>query len=616
MASIHKENDLVALTAYVGDAKTLLAFDLMTEDARKGLAGFSIEVHPPGGADSYYVDNNLRLAESPDHAQVASESPFSSVNAPIHKFRWVHVAGLVHQGGQPAFGTYTYVLTPRYFTDTGALTALDSNASVSVDVAVGPFVKDALTLALTRGFVQSQAFVRHFGGEVHIQPDKGPLVFDTTQIAGTNNDGKTYTYEQEYDWLGFTARQTMLNLLSAVLDDPTLKMDVFAYDLDEPSVVKALLTLGEKQRVRIILDSADLHTGTPDKPTPEDTFTEEFRSRAGQNTIKRGQFGRYAHDKVFIVSDDDGPRTVLTGSTNFSITGLYVNANHVLVVDDRDVAAIYSGVFNQAWDTDVRQAAFAHSRWGTVTFTWGGQGTPVASTTGTFSPHTAEFADSILQGIVTRIKAESEVAAPAIGSVFFAVMGLSGPGNNPVYEALNDVHQNRNIFSFGISDAPESVSLYGVGEQGGVLVTGRPGSTMLPPPFNQVPANDFHEIHHKFVVCGFDTDDPVVYCGSSNLAEGGEQHNGDNLVAVHDADVATAFVIETLSLVDHYNFLDSLAKKTKPKPGTAAVAPANKQSASATAGWFLSTTDRWTDKYFDRNDLHYVDRRLFGDPWH
>ena len=75
MASIHKENDLVALTAYVGDAKTLLAFDLMTEDARKGLAGFSIEVHPPGGADSYYVDNNLRLAPSPDHAQIAGESP-------------------------------------------------------------------------------------------------------------------------------------------------------------------------------------------------------------------------------------------------------------------------------------------------------------------------------------------------------------------------------------------------------------------------------------------------------------------------------------------------------------------------------------------------------------
>jgi hypothetical protein len=50
---------------------------------------------------------------------------------------------------------------------------------------------------------------------------------------------------------------------------------------------------------------------------------------------------------------------------------------------------------------------------------------------------------------------------------------------------------------------PKSVSLYGVGEQGRVLVTGKPGVTMLPPPFNQVPSIAFHEIHHKFVVCGF-----------------------------------------------------------------------------------------------------------------
>ena len=43
-----------------------------------------------------------------------------------------------------------------------------------------------------------------------------------------------------------------------------------------------------------------------------------------------------------------------------------------------------------------------------------------------------------------------------------------------------------------------------------------------------------HQIHHKFVVCGFNGDDPVVYCGSSNLALGGEQHNGDNLLEIHD----------------------------------------------------------------------------------
>jgi hypothetical protein len=89
----------------------------------------------------------------------------------------------------------------------------------------------------------------------------------------------------------------------------------------------------------------------------------------------------------------------------------------------------------------------------------------------------------------------------------------------------------------------------------------------------------------------------------------GERDNGDNLLAIRDADVATAFVIETLLLVDHYDFLDRLAKKAKVTP---AIAPANKQAAAVAAGWYLSTTDGWTDKCFNTDNLHCTDRRLFG----
>jgi hypothetical protein len=30
------------------------------------------------------------------------------------------------------------------------------------------------------------------------------------------------------------------------------------------------------------------------------------------------------------------------------------------------------------------------------------------------------------------------------------------------------------------------------------------------------------------------------------------------------------------------------------------------------AGWFLSTNDKWAEKYFDPKDLHSVDHQLFG----
>ena len=70
------------------------------------------------------------------------------------------------------------------------------------------------------------------------------------------------------------------------------------------------------------------------------------------------------------------------------------------------------------------------------------------------------------------------------------------------------------------------------------------------------------------MVCDLNGDDPVVYCGSSNLATGGEESNGDNLLEIHDQDVAAAFAIEALLLIDHYNFLDRYAA-AKGSGGTA-----------------------------------------------
>jgi hypothetical protein len=132
---------------------------------------------------------------------------------------------------------------------------------------------------------------------------------------------------------------------------------------------------------------------------------------------------------------------------------------------------------------------------------------------------------------------------------------------------------------------------------------------VLPPPFDQVPGVGLgHQVHHKFVVCGFERPDAVVYCGSSNLANGGEEANGDNLLAIYDSDVATAFAIEALGLVDHFNFLDKYASgyKATTKPA------ASPKAAAAAAHWYLSTTDKWAESYFDPGDLHCVDRVLFG----
>lgn len=615
MASVTATKGTLSVRAWVGDCKTLLAFNLSDKKSANSLAGFTIQCKPQGQTP-YYLLNDLRFETPGNHAQDSSQPELSSINAPIHKFRWLHVPGSFHQGTQPFMGPYTYVVTPRYFDSKQSMLPSDPNLSVSVTVNVGPFTKGDLQLGFARGFVQSQAFAHHFGKNALIQPKAKTLLFDTSQNAGANAAGEKFSFRDEYVWSGFTARQRIFEILDQVSSDHSLSLKVFAYDLNEPDFCGKLLDLAANGKVRIILDDATLHHDAK-SPKPEDEFERLFRQKAASGSaIQRGKFGRFAHDKVLIVSNQQGPVKVLTGSTNFSITGIYVNSNHVLVFNDAQVAAEYSKVFEEAWKDKVNES-FQNSPLAAAPFIATSARLPKTSIT--FSPHTDVVAGSLLQGIVTRIGQEKS-ANKSLGSVLFAVMQLDdtsktqsgssakGAKPNPVYTALRNLHKNGKIFSYGISDSPGGIFLHSQGKPNGVLVTGKPGSTQLPPPFDQVATVFGHQIHHKFVVCGFNGPNPVVYCGSSNLAPGGEHLNGDNLLEIHDADVAAAFAIEAVSLVDHFAFLDRMNKKA-PK---GKVAMPTKQQAAASAGWFLSTDDKWTKPYFDSKDLYFMDRQLFA----
>src|SRR5581483_5530948 len=554
-------NGPFTVKAYIGDFKTLLAFNFSDKTKARNLAGFSIECKPPAGP-SYYLWNFLQFQDPSKHARVPTEPPRSTANAPIQKYRWTHVPGTTHQGTSPAQGNYTYTVTPRYFDGNQSMQALDPSLSASVTVPVGPFRKANLSVGFTRGYMQSEAFARNFGKDTRIVPAHRGLEFDTGSQAGTNNN-KAVSYSDIYTWMGSTARQLAFAILNGVVADPSLTIDVFAYDLDEPDVVRVFLKLAAEGRIRIILDNADLHTKPTKRTTPlENTFTDEFRKQSKTPaTIVRGSFDRFSHDKIFIVSKNGSPIQVLTGSTNFSVTGFYVNANHVLIFDDPAIAAKYKEVFQQSFailsqtKTPSKAAASAFAETALATQAFSPASPPGLSIN--FSPHAANDVGRILGAISGRATQE---AAATRGSVIFAVMELT-QSKTPVYEVLAQIHATANVYSYGISDSPQGVFLYQPGSKQGVMVTARPSSVILPPPFDQVPSPPGHKIHDKFIVCGLNGPDPVVYCGSSNLATEGEEANGDNLLEIHDADVATAFAIEALLLVDHYNFLDRFATK-------------------------------------------------------
>jgi len=599
---VNATNGAMHVVAHRGDGKTLLAFNLTNAAARQRLAGFTIHVRPPGNVQPYFLWNNLQFEHPDVHAQDASEPSNSTVNAPLHKFRWVHVPGMFHQGLDPAFGAYVYEVTPRYFDANKHLLPLDPAKTTAVTIDVAPFSDGALSIGFTRGFTQSQAFTRHFGVDARIRPLGDELLFDTSQICGTNAAGVQSTYEELYRWSGFTARQMIFDLLDEALADVQTEVDVFAYDLNEPGFMKRLLDLGATGRARIILDNADLHHD-PIDATKEDRFATLFVATPGK--LKRGRFGRYAHDKVIILKRNGQAVKVLTGSTNFSVTGFYVNSNHVLQFDDPSVADLYADVFQRSWDVDVGAGSFRQTDFSKQDFHFDGGGLP--KMTISFSPHDEPRARTVLKRVTDAVDVERALPG-GLGNVMFAVMELGSTTENPVYDALNAIHQDPAVFSFGISDNPDGIALYNVGSPLGVLVTGKPKDPILPPPFDQVRSvGGGHQVHHKFVVCGINGAG-VVFCGSSNLALGGEKANGDNLLMFEDQDVATVFAIEALCLIDHFNFLNGVATGPTATPGAAT--PANLTAAAVASGWFLGVTDFWAKKFFDPNDLHSKDREL------
>jgi len=532
MSSVFANKGDFSVRAYRGDAKTLLAFNLTDKSKAKDLAGFTIKIQPKG-LDAFYIQNNLRFEKPGDHAQDIKESPNASINAPIHKFRWLHVPGSLHQGLQPAMGDYTYTVTPRYFDANHSLTPLDANLSVSVVVEVDGFTKGNLELGFTRGFTQSQAFVNHFGAKALIRPKAKELLFDTSKESGVNAHGEHYTFDQEYQWLGFTAREKILELLNDVVKTKSLSLDVFAYDLNEPEVVSRLEALGK--RLKLIVDDSADH-GKPG--SAEEQAAKRVSVSAGAANVKRQHMLSLQHNKTIVV---DGPscQAVVCGSTNFSWRGFFVQSNNAVVLTGAKAVQPFAAAFDQYFDHPDAFGSSPSAEW--VDLGFNGIDAKVA-----FSPHAKS--NALLKTVA------DDIQGSTTSSLFYSLAFLfQTPG--PVHDAIAAVSANAGIFVYGISDK----------EVGGLVLQTPDGNVApvhpevlkknVPVPFSEEPTGGGGiRMHHKFVVVDFDKPTARVYFGSYNFSSPADIKNGENLLLIRDRRIAVAYVVEALRIFDHYQF--------------------------------------------------------------
>jgi phosphatidylserine/phosphatidylglycerophosphate/cardiolipin synthase-like enzyme len=572
---------------------TLLAFDL-DESMLENFVGFSIRVKQ-GKRKTYYMSNRLSFKPAILKKNgIDKTEKLSTLYSPIQKFRWVHVPSSEHYVDNPFFGDYTYEITPRYL-ENQILKELDPSLTASVTIDVSPFRDGDMQVGFTRAFVSSQAYAYYFNNNAKMRPNNKDLIFDIKKQSGiahrinpfTNvKKDVPYTFEDQHEYLGWQVRDRIMEFLDEAVADATIRMDVFAYDLNEPVIITKFITLAEQGRLRIILDNTSLHTGSNDFETK---FEALFKEKAkDKSAILRGHYQGLAHSKVFIQRRNDAVGKairVLTGSTNFATNGLYINANHVIVFNNANVAQMYADVFDQSFGPelirDFKQTPMASSD-----FVIAENNLP--DTTIRFSPHPQEVADKFFTNISGRIKeAESDV--------LFAIMDDSS--NSSILDAVRQQVKSDKIFTYGITDSTSNVYLYKPDSKRGIKVAGKGTETALPPPFNKVADIPGHNIHHKFIVVDFKGKKSVVYCGSSNLAYNPEQKNGDNLIEIRDEDVVTAFAVEAVRLVDHFQWR-------------------NKQGDAQKNNEPLYLNDNsdqekiWYKGYYNPNDLHYLERTL------
>jgi phosphatidylserine/phosphatidylglycerophosphate/cardiolipin synthase-like enzyme len=176
----------------------------------------------------------------------------------------------------------------------------------------------------------------------------------------------------------------------------------------------------------------------------------------------------------------------------------------------------------------------------------------------------------------------------------YAIMAF-GTGTGPVLDALRHLTADEGVFWFGMRQSSAGISVIRPDRNVGMFADFAFLKNQVPKPFRaEFSGGQGQVIHHKFVVVDFNDSKPVVFTGSSNLAAGGEKQNGDNLLAIHDASIATAFAVEAVRLIDHYQFRVAMKHATSSRPLE-----------------LKPDEARWWAPYYDEAHAKFRDRRLF-----
>jgi hypothetical protein len=319
---------LFTMKLYRGDGMTLIAMNWKDGKPPDDFVGFAIEYKEPGGQKFFSLKN--RIAFPDGNGNVNPNHMFTRLS-PIQKFRWVHFPRNAEMSG-----AFVYRVIPVFMNKEDEL-SYGEHQEAAIELRRETF-PGQLNVTFTRGFVSSQAFVDRYGGSAAISKLLPAKAADGLSFTPTHREAN-----EALAWMGFEARDAILQVLDQAIADTQAKVCVVAYDLNEPGIVSRLEKLGT--RLKVIVDNEGDHGA---EGSAENEAERRLKTSAGASNMKRQRMGRLQHNKTIVV---DGPnvQAVVCGSTNFSWRGFFVQSNNAIVLLGKKPVQTFLAGFDQYW---------------------------------------------------------------------------------------------------------------------------------------------------------------------------------------------------------------------------------------------------------------------------
>jgi phosphatidylserine/phosphatidylglycerophosphate/cardiolipin synthase-like enzyme len=543
----------VSVKAYAGTTGVLLAMNVPAE-GRDDLLGFAIR-RAGGNKPAQWLNGMIGF---PGIEHKPGE-PLSTEEAPIQKFRWSDYRVYPDT-------TYKYEVHPVH----GKPESPKVEAGPTIEVKTESVRGGEHRVLFNRAAAASQAFSRKF-------PDID------AQLAKEKAEGKPQELPAEaLAWLSRGVLEQINGFIARAADE-TWALDIAIYEYELPAIidsVKAALARGAD--VRIVFHAAP---GDSQTKVNEDNLSgwpaDRMRPRVTSSIF---------HDKFAVLSrvraDKREPVSVLCGSTNWTRSGVYLQANVVHIAESAELAQRYSTLFEILFGG----ATVPETR------KWIDDNDPLPEdqpVLAGFSPRTGE---KDLDAFVAMIEqAKRDV-------LFCTAFDL----NDRIEKALlGEPHDD--VLRIGLQNKPSVITGYHRDRTADFVATAylKEGLEGFLAEKTRQPSGIL--IHTKLVVVNFTSDAPIVISGSHNLSAAASEHNDENFLVIRgDTEVADCYGVEAMRLYDHYRYRWAFdSKNTEPRPDD----PCPGRPPNT-----LCPDGRWTKNYFEPGTLEAADRERFGAP--